>query len=589
MEGVSNLDVLSKIWAAFSAKNKVFFFLLLVLSLLVSALEVLTISSLIPFLMAFSDPITFFEKYKFLDQLNFLDGFSKESIQLFMAVIFIIVILLSGAIKVFHVWTATFFSELNAGKLVGNLFKSVSMDEYPVHRARNSSEVISAFIQKSDRIALIIFNVLLLIVNLFISLSIAALLLYLYPTLAFSLGLFVGVFYGSVLFFVRGILTKKGSLMAKLLGSTQKTLKEFLSSIKETIIYSGQQKIFNIYNSQTLDLRRATASAKAISQSPKFIIESLGISLIVLYVLLSFKQGVEFNELLPFLAVLAFSAQRLLPSIQQIFGSYATIKGSSAAALDIFSLIDNENIRSFNSSLETIKEEMKNKNIKSTKIETKDLNYFYGNHKILRDISFTINEGENVALLGGTGSGKSTLMDCLMGLNLDYSGEILISDHRLTYNNHKQWMRNIAHVPQSIFLFDATFVENITLFEKYDDCLFQNCIQAACLQSLFSNIQSRPEQKLGEDGSSLSGGQRQRIAIARALYRNPKLLFMDEGTSALDEQTEKEVFLNIRKLFPKIQLVCITHRPKSIENFELKITLSNGNAKLIRSNNDFSK
>ena len=354
------MNVLGKIWSFFDAKNKKYFCLIILLSILVSALEVLTIGSLVPFLMAFSDPLAFFEKYNFLDQMAFLKMYSNASIQLFMAVAFIIIILMAAAIKVVHIWVVTYFSELNAGKLVGELFKSVSMDEYPVHIARNSSEVIAAFTQKSDRISLIILNALLLVVNILVALSIVTLLLYLYPVIALSIGMFVGLFYCVVLVIVRGILTKKGLLMATLLGSTHKTLREFLSSIKETIIYSGQKKIFNAYESDVLALRRATASAKAISNTPKFIVESLGISCIVIFIVFSITSGVKFNDLLPSLVVLAFSAQRLLPAIQQVFSCYATVQGSSAAALDIFSLLDKDNINLYEDSSVESKEVVEN-------------------------------------------------------------------------------------------------------------------------------------------------------------------------------------------------------------------------------------
>jgi ATP-binding cassette subfamily B protein len=287
--------------------------------------------------------------------------------------------------------------------------------------------------------------------------------------------------------------------------------------------------------------------------------------------------------MLPSLAVLALSAQRLLPAIQQVFASYATIRGSAAAALDMLELLDQKNVSLFENS-KISPRDFANRELTSFNIEVDNLCYFFGTQKVLSNVSFEINQGENVALLGGTGSGKSTLMDCLMGLNLDYEGGISISGKTLNRENFESWIEHIAHVPQSIFLFDAPLIENITLFEAYDYVLFRKCIAAACLEGLYENVKDRSEQALGEEGSSLSGGQRQRIAIARALYRRPKLLFMDEGTSALDEDTENLVFSNIREIFPDIQLICITHRPKSIENFELKIHLNGGVASASRDN-----
>jgi ATP-binding cassette subfamily B protein len=195
---------------------------------------------------------------------------------------------------------------------------------------------------------------------------------------------------------------------------------------------------------------------------------------------------------------------------------------------------------------------------------------------VINKVSFDIGPDQNVAFLGGTGSGKSTLMDCMMGLRLDYHGEIIIGTTKLSFKNSREWFGAISHVPQNIFLFDADLIDNITLSETYDDLLFNRCLEAACLRDLADAVEGRTNNILGEDGASLSGGQRQRIGIARALYRQPKLLFMDEGTSALDEQTEAAIHNNIKTMFPDIRLVCVTHRPNSVKNFDVIIQLADG-------------
>jgi len=571
------LKILNVIWSHFDSKNKIYFYAIIFLSILVSLAELLSIGALVPFFIAFSDPEMLLTTYPWIGELPYLREQPVDSLPNIFAIIFITLLLISGLMKTLHIWVITFFSEINTAKITAATFKSVSMDNFQTHVNTNSSLVISALVQKTDKIALIIFNSLLFTSNAIVSLAIIFLLLLLYPTIALTVGLFVSVFFGGVLIYVRSILTKQGSLIAGLLTSTHKIAKEFLLSIKETIIYSGQKRVFLDFETQVFTLRRNVASAKSISQSPKFLIEAIGISGVVVFVAYSISKGAIFNDMLPAVAVLAFSAQRLLPAFQQMFGSIATINGSKAAALDMFKYLKQKNINAFE--VQSKVDDLRKFDASfpgPLSISVKNLSYYYDSQQVINKISFDIGANQNVAFLGGTGSGKSTLMDCMMGLRLDYQGEILIGTNKLSIKNIREWFTVISHVPQNIFLFDADLIDNITLSESYDDLLFKRCLEAACLNNLVDTVEGRANNILGEDGASLSGGQRQRIGIARALYRQPKLLFMDEGTSALDEQTEAAIYDNIKNMFPNIRLVCVTHRPNSVKNFDVIIHLANG-------------
>ena len=571
------MNIYQLIWNSFGVRDKLNFIGILLLSVVVAILEVVSIGAVVPFLAIFSNPEIFLMKYPLIGELSYLQDQSIESVRRLIVIIFLTTIVVAAFFKVAHVWVITYFSELFTAKITAKMFRSVSMESFRSHVNRNSSSAVAAFTQKVDRIAIIILNFLLLVSSVLLSASILLILLLLYPTIALLVGGFVCLFYGALLITTRNFLNKKGFLQASLFSAIHVTLREFFASIKETILYSGQHRVYKMFANQVYSLRRTIAISKSISMSPKYFIESVGILCIVLYVDSRVSVGVDFDALLPAIAMMAFAAQKLLPSIQQIFNSYATIINGQAAAEQAFAHINENNLIKFDHEFyERLEQLQKNPFSLPITISVNNLAYSFGSERVLNGLSFEIEAGKNVALIGGTGSGKSTLMDCLMGLNLDHEGHIKLSGIDLDQTNYKLWMHYFSHVPQSIFLFETTLINNITLFEEYDESLLEKCIEAACLLDLFQSVQSRENQLLGENGALLSGGQRQRIAIARALYRKPKILFMDEPTSALDERTERSIYGNISNLFPDIQIICITHRTEVADGFDVVFKLSDG-------------
>lgn len=567
------------IWGAFSNRDKFHFVSIIFLTILVAILELISVGAVVPFLAIFNDPNLFISNYSSITELDFMKNKSIESLRQIIVIGFISIIIISSIIKVIHIWAITYFSELFTAKITAKMFKSISMETYLDHVNINSSSSIAAFTQKVDRVAIIILNFLLLISSILFVIAIVALLLVLYPAIAIITGGFIGLIYGSILIVTRGFLNEKGSLQASLFGDIHLTLREFFSSIKETILYFGQNRVYKIFYRQVFSLRKTIAVSKSISMTPKFLIESLGILCIILYVSVSVSSGTSFNELLPAITVMAFSAQKLLPAIQQIFNAYATIINGTAAAVQAFDLINQNNLIQFNKEFSDNSENEENVFGYINFINVKNLSFSYGDREVLKNINFKISRKENVAIVGGTGSGKSTLMDCLMGLNNKYNGNIEISGIILNELNKKSWMKSFSHVPQSIFLFDTSLKNNVTLFEEFNDDLFKKSINAACLNDLYDSLGVRSKEILGEDGALLSGGQRQRIGIARALYKNPDILMMDEPTSALDEATEAKIYKNIRELFPEIQIICITHRQSIANTFDVILNLSEGKLK----------
>tara|TARA_B110000495_G_C22928006_1_gene542393 strand:+ start:18 stop:767 length:750 start_codon:yes stop_codon:yes gene_type:complete len=214
-------------------------------------------------------------------------------------------------------------------------------------------------------------------------------------------------------------------------------------------------------------------------------------------------------------------------------------------------------------------------------IEFKNVSFKYveDGPTILNNVNFKINKGSRVGFIGSTGSGKSTLVDIVMGLLTPNDGVVFIDDIRLSENNINCWQSKLCHVPQSIFLTDNTISENIAFGiekELIDHERVKDAAMQAQISDFINNSLDGYDTIVGERGVKLSGGQRQRIAIARALYKDADVLVFDEATSALDISTEKLVMDSITTLDKKLTIIIIAHRITTLQNCDKIIEIENG-------------
>jgi ATP-binding cassette subfamily B protein len=205
---------------------------------------------------------------------------------------------------------------------------------------------------------------------------------------------------------------------------------------------------------------------------------------------------------------------------------------------------------------------------------------------ILEDFSLEIKKGDRVGIIGGTGSGKSTILDLVMGLLRPVEGQVLVDGKVLNEVTSIEWQRNLSHVPQTIFLADSSIAENIAFGQPRQFINMERVKKAANAAMISEFIEAQPDgydATVGERGVRLSGGERQRIGIARALYRQGHLLVLDEATSALDNLTEQRVMHSISKLGREVTILIIAHRLSTLRNCNLIVELKNGRVVLHKS------
>jgi len=351
-----------------------------------------------------------------------------------------------------------------------------------------------------------------------------------------------------------------------------KSLQEGLGGIRDVLIDGSQATYCQVYRNADLRLRRAQGNSAFISASPRYGMEALGMLLIAALAYSLAQQDDGIAKAIPILGALALGAQRLLPVLQQAYGSWAGIQSGQAALQDTLNLLD-QPLPSYAD--QPAAEPLSFKHT----ISLKQLAFRYSPQTpyVLEQINLTIAKGSRVGFIGATGSGKSTLLDIVMGLLEPTEGTLEIDGKPVTPGNNRAWQAHIAHVPQAIFLADSSIEENIAFGVPPDQIDHERVRQAAQQAQIADIIETWPKQYqtfVGERGIRLSGGQRQRIGIARALYKQADVIIFDEATSALDNETEQAVMQAIEGLNENLTILIIAHRLTTLKNCTQIVELS---------------
>jgi len=535
--------------------------------------EAMTLGMVLPFISVLLTPEMVMENKLALQISSNLNIQSPDQLVLPLTLLFLLTAVAAGIIRILVLTLTTSYSFATAHELSVDVYNRTIYQPYSIHISRNSSEIVSAITSKVKDVASSFMYFLNLINSIVLSIVILITLFVIdfYITLS-TLIIFTGL-YGIISLFSFSKLHKYSVIIADQRDSIVQTLTEGLGGIRDAILSATQDTFIRIYQSADLKLQKAWASNTIIANLPKPLIETLGIVLIGLLAYFFSVQG-DLESKLPTFAALLVGAQRLLPTMHMGYSSYAIIHGSNSSLLDVLVLLDQKTLlNKQDSSLVNISFQ------NSIRLESVTFKYNKDGLNILKDISINIPKGSTVGIIGETGSGKSTLLDIIMGLLIPSQGDLLIDDRVLTSDLMPIWQRNVSHVPQSIFLSDATILENIAFGVEKDLIDKDRVKEVSEYAQIARFIEDQPEKyeaKVGERGVKLSGGQRQRIGIARALYRDSEVLILDEATSALDSKTEESVIEAIENFNPSVTKIMIAHRLSTLKNCDSIIELDEG-------------
>jgi ATP-binding cassette subfamily B protein len=569
------LALLRSLWAHLGPRRRGQFLWLLVLVFATVFAEIVSLSAIVPFIAALAAPdkvMSYGVVARFADLIG---ARSAQELLLPLTLVFAALSLAAGGVRLLFTWASTRFTFATGADLSIEVYRRTLHQPYEVHIRRSSSEVISGIATKIGGTMLGV----LLPIAVFMSqglliIAIMVTLLVIDPMVALVSALGFGTCYALVTWITDSQLRRNSRHISIEQTHVVKALQEGLGGIRDVLLDGTQDVYCGIYQRSDRILRRAQGTNIFIAQSPKPMIEAVGMVLIagIAYGLSTRAGGIA--EALPSLAALALGAQRLLPALQACFASWASIVGSEAVLADTIELldqpIDEESLRPAPPPLRL-----------ETAIAFEEVRFRYAPEApwVLDGLNLVIPRGARVGIVGGTGSGKSTTLDLLMGLLRPTEGLIAVDGEPLSRSRIRAWQRAIAHVPQTIYLADATLAENIALgvpTDKIDPERLKNAARRAHIAEL---IESRPlgyDEVVGERGVRLSGGQRQRIGIARALYKQASVLVLDEATSALDNVTERSVMEAIESLDRGLTILVIAHRLTTVRRCDFIVQIERG-------------
>lgn len=536
--------------------------------------EVFTLGAVLPFLGVLIAPEKVLHRPVVAAFVAHWGITSANQLVLPMTLLFGSIALITGAIRILLLWASMRLAFATGSDLSIDVYRRTLYQRYHVQVSRNSSEVISGIVNKVAETVYVLGQLLLLISSVLLLVVITLALIAIDPAVAAIAIVGFGSSYGVLTWIHRRQLRQNSQRIA--IESTQviKALQEGLGGIRDVLLDGTQSVYCDIYRRADNALRRAQGNNQFISGSPRFAMEALGMVLIAALAYGLSRQAGGVATALPVLGTLALGAQRLLPAMQQGYSAWAFIAGSYGSVAETVDLLNQPLPEE---AVQALRVPLYFRD--SIRFNRVRFRYASDGPWVLNDLSLVIHKGSRVGFVGSTGSGKSTALDLLMGLLMPTEGELLVDSEPVTGSRVRAWQRSIAHVPQSIYLADATVAENIAFGVPRETIDMERVKLAAQQAQIAAFLESQPEgygASVGERGIRLSGGQRQRIGIARALYKQASVLVFDEATSALDNATEQSVMDAIEGLNRELTIVLIAHRLTTVRHCGSIIELERG-------------
>lgn len=575
MNSQSTFFLLLRLWRLLSSHRRLQVTALLLLMLLSSLAEMMSIGAILPFLAVLSAPSEVLSN-PVVETISRAFGIgTPEDLLLPLTAVFSVGALVAGSTRLLLAWATTRLSFTIGSDLSLDIYKRTLYQPYSVHLARNTSEVINGIVTKVNGVINgIIGPTLSLVSSTMILLAIVAVMISV--SLAVSILAFGGfaIIYGVIVWITRSRKESNSKVIAHESTRLLRSLQEGLGGIRDVLVNGSQATYCQIYSSANGPLRRAQASNQFIAQAPRFFIEALGMILVAsLAYFLALEPG-GVTTAIPVLGALALGAQRILPVMQLAYASLVSIQGGKASLRDTLDLLG-QPLPASASHAHLVRLPF------TRDICFNKLSFRYNPDMkwIVRGLDLTIARGTRVGIIGVTGSGKSTLIDLVMGLLTPTEGSLAVDGQNITIENLRIWQDHIAHVPQAIFLTDASIEENIAFGVPHENIDRRRVRDAARKAQIADVIEGWPRQYqtlVGERGIRISGGQRQRIGIARALYRNADVLVFDEATSALDSETEGAVMTAIEGLDPDLTILVVAHRLSTLKSCTRVLEIGDG-------------
>lgn len=571
---MTHREQLRRLWHHVTPSRRRQFYVVAGLVVSAAVAEAVSVVSLLPFLAVFSGVDTLFAEPMLQPAIKFLGIESGRQLLYYATVVACSTALISGALRLTLLWASTRLSFAIGADFSTSIYRRSLYQPYSVHVSRNSSDVVGGASKANAVVSTTLQPLLNMLGGACVLVAVSVTLMIIDVRVAIGSFVGFGLIYAPIITLANRRIASDSALYNREFTKVVKALNEGLGGIRDVLLDGTQEVYCRVYQNADIPLRRASANIIIIGASPRFAIEALGIVLlnVVAFSLAGRPNGI--SGAIPILGALGLGAQRLLPAMQQLYGNWSTMQGGKHILADTLDL------------LEQPLPEYAGKPAPAPlpferEIRLSSVSFRYGPElpDVLKGVDLVIPKGARLGVVGVTGSGKSTMLDIIMALLSPTAGQLSVDGTVITPGNLRSWQAQIAHVPQAIFLTDATITENIAFGIPPAEIDHERVRAAARQAQIVDAIDQMPlgySTMVGERGVRLSGGQRQRIGIARALYKRAEVIVLDEATAALDGNTESAVMQAIEGIDAKVTVLIVAHRVTTLRNCTEIVSVEQG-------------
>ena len=578
------MKLTKKLFYIFSVKQRWQFAGLFLLQLIETCLDFLSISLILPFVNVLISAGSMQDSWWYALITGILHTSSTTSVLLFLTLLMIVIYIVKNLFILLVMTVRIRFIGTSKIRMGTRMMQCYMQKPYTFHLQRNTSEIIRNINGDVNGAFTVISSIFSLISDILI---VAALTVYLFAVdYVMTLGIMAALAVCSCVYFlfVRRKVRTTGQETRKITARMYKAIQQAMGGIKEVKVM-GREKFFSdVYAEAGTESVRLNCRYNVINAIPARLIETLCMCTILGIIAVKIACGDDLTAVVPSLSAFAIAAIRLLPRANSINSCINTITYNMPSLEALYDDL-NESDREEEERQKMIEE--KKRRHKAVKpgnerhIFARDLTYTYPNKQepVLKNVNLTIRDGEAVGIVGVTGAGKTTLVDLLLGLLKPDNGTVCYGAMDI-YEDYTQWQKHIGYIPQNIYLVDDTVRNNVALgveAEKIDEDAVWQALENAQLAEFVRSLENGLDTVIGERGVRISGGQRQRIGIARALYYDPEILFFDEATSSLDNETEAAVMESINTLGSRKTMIIVAHRLTTLRDCDHIYKVENGN------------
>ena len=547
--------------------------------------ESLSVIAIAPLMTAITNPKSLFSSSLLKHIIKILDLNDSDKFILVYGIVFLFFLFFSNLLSILTIWLLSVFAAQFGGILSNRLYSLYLSMNYSSFLTLGSSYITKQISSEVSRLTDNVLQPLVQINARIVSAILICLLLFIYNPFAALLSIVIfSIAYLLIYFFVKQKLKLNGTNLSKINQSRFKYISEGFGAFREIKSF-GISKVFNNrFSESSKEFASAYSTLNTIYNAPRYIIEFFVFSTLV-FLIFRFNGGNNV-ELLSVISVFGLAAIKLLPIFQQVFSCFAQIRGhKNALDLIYFDIINSTYVSDISDDNLVFDktENCKGVNNFSHLLKLDNISYRYSNGvSVLNNISVNFNKGELIAIIGKSGAGKSTLSDIITGLILPDEGNLFFKDIIINNFNLSLLRESISLVPQSAFVVQGNFIENITFsgFDNYDEFKIWDIIKQVGLLDFVNKLDDGLYTVIGDGFLILSGGQRQKLAIARALYKESEIIFFDEPTSSLDPESKAEITKLINSLVPLRTVINISHDLSTIIGYNKVILMDSG--KIIR-------